>query len=279
MYIRCSLTLNPPDPAAEIFIAALSELGFESFEETDNGLKAYIQEEHWDEKAFAALPYLKHPDWSVEYQIDRVPLENWNAVWESEYQPITIGDQCVVRADFHPKPDQSVAYDLVITPKMSFGTGHHQTTYLMLSALLQMESLEGKAVLDMGAGTGVLAILAAKKGASPVFAVDIEPWCVENCLENALANEVKLAEVLQGGAEKIQDLAFDIILANINKNILLADLPSYAKSLKPGGLLLLSGFYSKDIPDLEQTANNCGLLKQDTSFKEQWALAVFLKDT
>lgn len=277
MYIRCSLTLNPPQPAGEIFIAALSELGFESFEETDDGLRAYIQEEQWDEDAFKAIPYHQHQEWSVTYEIERVELQNWNAVWESEYQPINIGDRCVVRADFHPKPNRPVAFDLVVTPKMSFGTGHHQTTYLMLSALLDMEDLKGKAVLDMGAGTGVLAILAAKKGASPVYAVDIEPWCVENCLENAAANGVQLTEVIQGDASKLKGLSFDIILANINKNILLSDLPRYEESLKPGGLLLLSGFYREDLAAIEEAAKKCGLIRQAESFRDDWALGVFSK--
>ena len=201
MYRCVTLVLDPPQPASEIFIAALAELGFESFEETETGLRAYVRESDWDPEAFAALPYLDSPTWQVSYTVEALETQNWNAVWEASYQPIRVGEQCVVRAPFHPEPDPPVPYDLVIAPKMSFGTGHHQTTWLMLGFLLDI-NVEGLSVLDMGSGTGVLAILAARKGAGPVTAIDLDPWCYENCRENAERNGHPEIAVLEGDASK-----------------------------------------------------------------------------
>jgi len=276
MYYCVALELDPPQPATEIFIAALAELGFESFEETGTGLRAYVREADWDPEAFASLPYLHAPGWEVSYTVEAIETRNWNAVWEASYQPIQVGEQCVVRAPFHPEPDPPVPFDLVIAPKMSFGTGHHQTTWLMLSFLLDLE-LEGLSVLDMGSGTGVLAILAACKGAGPVTAIDIDPWCYENCLENAERNGHPEIEVLEGDASAIGG-RFDLILANINKNVLLADLPVYAAALNPGGKLLLSGFYRADLSDLQEAAGALGLRPGGEREKEQWMAALFHKE-
>lgn len=275
MYRCVTLVLDPPQPAAEIFIAALAELGFDSFEETDTGLRAYVREADWDPEAFAALPYLDSPDWQVSHTVEAVETQNWNAVWEAAYQPIRVGEQCVVRAPFHPKPDPPVPYDLVIAPKMSFGTGHHQTTWLMLGFLLDLE-VAGLSVLDMGSGTGVLAILAACKGAGPVTAIDIDPWCYENCRENAERNGHPEIEVLEGDASAIKG-PFDLILANINKNVLLADLPAYVQALNPGGTLLISGFYRSDLEDLKAAARAQGLQPAGEREKDQWMAARFLK--
>ena len=274
MYICCSLTLKPLQPASEIFIAALGELGFESFEETPTGVNAYIREEDWDEQALAGLPYWNSSEWQAAYEVTRVAQQNWNARWESEYHPIQVGDRCVVRAPFHPDAPAGTAYDLVISPKMSFGTGHHQTTWLMLRYLLDMD-LQGKSLLDMGSGTGVLAILAARRGARPVLAVDIDPWSAENCRENAARNGVSEIEAVLGDAGAIRGKEFDCILANINKNILLEDLPRYAASLREGGELLLSGFYRADLQDIREAASRHGLVYRDLRERENWVAARF----
>lgn len=275
MYYCLTLLLDPPQPATEIFIAALAEIGFESFEETETGLKAYVRETDWDPGAFAALPYLNNPAWQVSYTLETLETQNWNAVWEASYEPIRVGDRCVVRAPFHAEPDPPVPYDLVIAPKMSFGTGHHQTTWLMLSYLLDLE-LRGFSVLDMGSGTGVLAILAARMGAGPVLAVDIDPWSYENCRENAERNGVPRIEAVQGDASAIKG-RFDVILANINKNVLLADLPAYASALNPNGRLLISGFYRSDLEDLQRAAGELGLEPAGEREREQWVAALFHK--
>ncbi|MBC2839800.1 50S ribosomal protein L11 methyltransferase [Robiginitalea sp. SC105] len=275
MYICCSLTLQPLQPASDIFIATLGELGFESFEETPEGLRAYIPEKDWDEPAVAGLPYWTSPDWEASYQVERIPRQNWNAVWESGYPPIRVGSRCMVRAPFHP-PAEGVNFDLVIAPKMSFGTGHHQTTWLMLDFILDLD-LEGRAVLDMGAGTGVLAILAARRGATPVLAVDIDPWSAENCRENAVENGVPAIEAVVGDARAIGGRNFDCILANINKNTLLADLPRYEAALRGGGRLLLSGFYVSDLDDLREAAGGLGLVYQSFRERENWVAALFEK--
>jgi ribosomal protein L11 methyltransferase len=275
-YIRCTLELDPVQPASEIFIAALSELGFESFEETETGLNAYIREPLWKEADFLDLPYLTSPSWTVRYTIERIEPENWNAVWEREYEPIAVGERCRVRAPFHP-PVAGIPYEIEIAPKMSFGTGHHQTTWLMLDYLLDLD-LQGKEVVDMGSGTGVLAILAAMRGASRVTAIDIDPWAYENCRENILRNGQPNVEVLQGDARLLAGRQFDVVLANINKNILLADLPAYAGALAPGGQVLISGFYRADLPDLREAAQAVGLHYREFREKEAWTAALFAKD-
>ena len=275
MYRCVTLVLDPPQPATEIFIAALAEIGFESFEETETGLRAYVREAEWDMEAFAALPYLHSPGWQVSYTVEALETQNWNAVWEASYQPIRVGERCVVRAPFHPEPDPPVPYDLVIAPKMSFGTGHHQTTWLMLGYLIDLD-LDGLSVLDMGSGTGVLAILAARKGAAPVMAIDIDAWSFENCRENAQRNGHPEIEAIQGDASAIRG-SFDLILANINKNVLLADLPAYVAALNPGGTLLISGFYRSDLEDLREAALALGLQPADERQKDQWMAARFRK--
>lgn len=274
-YLRCILEFTPAEPAREIFIATLAELGFESFEETQSGLNAYIQEPLWDEAAFRALPYLKNPDWEVSWDTEWIEPRNWNAEWERDYDPIRVRDLCVVRAPFHPTPE-GIPFDIVIAPKMSFGTGHHQTTFLMLDYLLDMD-LEGTSVLDVGSGTGVLAILAGMKGAAPITAIDIDPWAFENCRENTERNAQEGIEVLQGVVDSVRDRRYDVVLANINKNVLLEDLKTYAGVLKEKGILLLSGFYRKDLPDLQKIASEHGLHYQDSRERDDWTAARFHK--
>lgn len=276
MYLCCHLTCTPVQPATEIFIAALGELGFESFEETETGAKAYIQKDAFDPSAFEELPYWHMPGWEVQYTLEEIPQENWNARWESEYASIQVGDRCLVRAPFHPDPDPPVAFDLVIAPKMSFGTGHHQTTWLMLHQMLQMD-FQGKEVLDMGSGTGVLGILAALKGARRVRAIDIDPWSAENAHENAARNGAHCLRAELGDASAIGTDRFHVVLANINKNILLQDMAAYAGALLPDGFLLLSGFYQQDLADLKAAAISEGLTYQEHQSRDNWVVAVFRK--
>ena len=274
-YLCCTLELAPAEPTREIFVAALSELGFESFEETESGLKAYIQEPLWNKDAFQAMPYLNNPGWEVSWRTDWIEPRNWNAEWEKEYDPIRVRNLCVVRAPFHQAPE-GIPYDIVISPKMSFGTGHHQTTFLMLDYLLDMD-LKGKAVLDVGSGTGVLAILAGMKGAAEVTAIDIDPWAFENCRENTERNNQEGIEVLQGEVSVVQERQYDVVLANINKNVLLSDLRTYAGVLIDDGVLLLSGFYRQDLQDLQNSASNHGLEYLDSRELDNWTAARFLK--
>lgn len=276
-YIRCALQIDPPQPGTEIFIAALSELGFESFEETPGGVNAYIPESQWSEADFLQIPFLNSGNWEVSYQITPVEPRNWNAVWESDYASIQVRDRCVVRAPFHPEPPAQIAFDILISPKMSFGTGHHQTTFLMLDYLLDLD-LDGKTVLDVGTGTGVLAILSAMKGAGGVTAVDIDAWAYENCRENTRLNGQGEIEVIRGSIGAVEGRHFDLVLANINKNILLEQLPDYARVLEKGGALVLSGFYRKDLPDLQTAALNKGLTYVDSREKDTWTAACFRKE-
>ncbi len=270
MYIGCTIKVVPREPAAGIFTAALAELGFESFEDTDNGLIAYIQEADFDEESLLQIPYWKSEAWRASYSLERIPLQNWNAVWEADYHPIQVSDLCVVRAPFHKAPEPPVTYDLVIAPKMSFGTGHHETTWLMLSALLG-KNVSGKRVLDMGCGTGVLGILAHRMGAQKVVGIDIDAWSVENARENADRNQGESIEFRLGEADAIGEDRYDIILANINKNILLDQLGHYATALESGGVLLLSGFYPADIQDLIDAATLHGLIHENTLERGAWS--------
>ncbi len=264
----------PSNPGIDIITAELADIDFESFEETEEGVKAYIQERYFDEEkvksVFSSLENIQ-----VVYEQKLIPAQNWNAVWESNFEPVIIDTKCSVRAPFHSKPE-GVEFDLVIEPKMSFGTAHHETTSLMISYLLKI-NVEGKDVLDMGCGTAVLAILAGMKGAKNITAIDIDPWPVENAKENARNNNVLQIEVIMGGAEQLGKKMFDVILANINRNVLLADMATYSKVLNKNGTLFLSGFYKEDLEQITNTAfENC---LEFVSFetKNNWTAAQYLK--
>jgi ribosomal protein L11 methyltransferase len=275
-YIRCTLDLQPPQPATDIFIAALSDLGFESFEETETGLKAYIQKPHWDEAAFLGIPYLKSELWEVNHRWEVVEPENWNAVWERDYTPITVRGRCLVRAPFHPEPSDSGVFDIVISPKMSFGTGHHETTRLMLDYLLDLP-MEDASVLDVGTGTGVLAILCGMRGGGAMTAIDIDPWSYENALENTRRNGQGVIEVLQGSMDRVAGRHFDLVLANINRNALIELMPDLAFATNDGGSLLISGFYRADLPLLKEVAGANGLMFCSFRESESWTAAHFEK--
>ena len=271
-YIQLNLTIQPVESGREVVLAVLSELGFESFVERERGLEAYIQESDWTPDLLDALYPLSENGFDIAWSLLAIPPENWNAVWESDFQPIVIEDKCAVRAHFHDPID--VPYELVITPKMSFGTGHHQTTYMMLNYLLQYPP-KGHSLLDMGCGTGVLAILAEKLGAVSINAIDVEPWCYQNTVENIATNGCKNITPAEGDRSQIPPKEFNTILANINMNVLLLDIPLYAEQLKEDGSLFLSGFFTQDIPAIESKANQYGLKLVDFQNKDNWVAAHF----
>ena len=242
-YIEFKAEISPLEVGRDILIAQLSEIGFESFVETDSGLEAYIQEGEFDEQELTKIPLFEHEDFQISYQTKFIKDQNWNEIWEQSFEPIMVNNTCYVRAPFH-EPVKDTEFDIVIEPKMSFGTGHHETTHLMIEELLGM-NLENQSVLDMGCGTGVLAILSKKKGAGYVEAIDIDEWAYNNTLENVERNNTNDINVLLGGAECLKDQQFDVIIANINRNILTNDMSHYYKVLKSNGSLLLSGFLNQ----------------------------------
>lgn len=271
-YCELSFTINPLLPAREVLIAELSELGFESFVEEESGLKAYIQGDGPPDDELKALHAFQMPDTNLQYERRSVPRENWNAKWESSFQPIHVEDRVTVRAPFH---DASGAkYDIVIQPKMSFGTGHHETTWLMMRCMTDLD-LNGKTVLDMGSGTGVLAILAEKQGCRQAVAIDIDDWAKENCEENVRLNDCCRIKALKGDAALLGKEHFDVVLANINRNVLIQDMEAYMKVLKSPGTLLLSGFFNSDIPRLRAEVEKHGLTLKAEWNRNDWACLHF----
>lgn len=273
-YVQLLFTLEPVQPASEILMAELAQIGFESFVELEHGLEAYIPQTDFKEESLQEVSLLKNSEFSIEYTTNTIAPKNWNEVWESDFKPIVVDNRCAVRADFHEPI--AADYELIITPKMSFGTGHHQTTYMMLQHVLDLE-LEGATVLDMGCGTGVLAILAVKKGASSADAIDIEPWCFENSKENALLNACNNIQAYEGDANLLVGKKYDLIIANINKNVLLQDIPTYASCLNDKGILLLSGFYASDIEDIKRVCTSVQLEYTSHLEKENWVAVKFSK--
>lgn len=273
-YREISFTIDPLAPARDILIAELSLLPYESFLETEEGLKAYIREVDFDEQVLSKLNILKSAEIKIEFQTKLIPEENWNAKWEGQFNPILVDDLCYVRAPFHETRD--VAYEIEIMPKMSFGTGHHETTFLMIRQMLQMD-FTAKKVLDMGCGTGVLAILACKMGAEEVRAIDIDIWSFENARENADRNVCSGILVEQGDAGLLKgDKSYDIILANINRNVLIADIPVYVSRLTKDGCLLLSGFYTEDLEKISSVCEQAGMRRENFLEKHNWVSAKYV---
>lgn len=273
-YIEYQFTVVPKEPWEEILLAALQELPFESFDHSETSLLAYVPEMLHFEGFLNSISLFEDPSISISVKKKTIKPVNWNAKWESEFQPIVIGDNCVVRADFHP--DQGKRFELIINPKMSFGTGHHQTTHMMLDFALS-ESFEGKSILDMGCGTGVLAILASMKGAVSVDAIDLDPWCIENATENALKNNCSNVNCVLGSSLTKDIPTYGLIFANINRNILLEQISSYSLALIEGGVLLLSGFYLSDIESLRQCCEAEGLSYEEEKQKGDWCALKFVK--
>ncbi|HLV70809.1 MAG TPA: 50S ribosomal protein L11 methyltransferase [Xanthomarina sp.] len=273
IYIGYYFKVSPLQPATEILIAELGYAGFESFVETEEGVTAYIQKDDWHDAILEDIQILNSKEFEINYSFEEIEQVNWNQEWEKNFNPIVVENECSVRAPFHDKPDTE--YDIVIEPKMSFGTGHHETTHMMIQHILKND-FEGKSVLDMGCGTGVLAILAEMKGAKPIDAIDYDNWCYLNSLENVNRNNCKHITVLEGDASLLKERSYDVIIANINRNILLNDMEAYAKSLNTSGTLFLSGFYVDDIPVIEQACNKYHLNLVETIEKNQWVALKFL---
>lgn len=258
----------------EILIAELGNIGYESFAEKDELVEAYIPSADFSNDDLSTLFPVGYPGFKFSFSSETIPDQNWNEVWEKNYfQPLMIAERCLVRAPFHtdyPKAE----YEIVIEPGMAFGTGNHETTSMMITEILE-ENLVGKTVLDMGCGTGVLSILASMRGADTVTAIDIDSWAINSVTENAAWNNVSNLEVIQGGAESLKDKKFDFIYANIQRNILLNDMPQYCKVLKHGGELIMSGFYVDDLEPVKKRAIELGLQFIRFTENQNWVAAVF----
>ena len=255
-YIGYHFSIEPKELGSEILIAELGEKAFESFTETEKGIDAFVQKDLWDENILEGVFILQSDEFTIEYTFEEIEQINWNEEWEKNFEPIDVDGTCHVRAPFHPKT--TAEFDIVIEPKMSFGTGHHETTHMMIQHLLDM-NVAGLKTLDMGCGTAILAILAEMKGAQPIDAIDIDNWCYLNSIENAARNNCKHITVYEGDATLLPGKKYDLIIANINRNILLNDMQYYAACLNPKGILLLSGFYEEDVPFLETSCTEKGL--------------------
>lgn len=273
-YIEYRFTVNPKEPGTEILIAELSNAGFESFVENENGVTAYIKKEDHNITILDDIYILSSGEFLIKYSQKELEKTNWNKEWEKNFSPIEVDDLVSIRASFHKKPN--LEYDIIIDPKMSFGTGHHETTYTMIQHLLELD-LENKLVLDMGCGTGILAIFSEMKGAKHIDAIDIDNWCYLNAVENTNKNRCRNITVYKGDASVLKNQKYDVIIANINRNILLNDLKAYASCLSEKGIVLLSGFYKKDIPIIESEATKYDLILSKTIERNNWVATKFLK--
>ena len=266
----CTETVN------DVLCAVLGEAGFESFAEQTDGIAAYIQKDLYNENTIRqTIADFPLPDTTITYSYAEAEDKDWNEEWEKNFfQPIVIGDRCVIHSTFHHDVPQ-VPYDIVINPQMAFGTGHHETTSLIIGELLD-SNLQGKSVLDMGCGTSILAILARMRGAAHCTAVDIDDWCVRNSLENIELNHLNGIHVYQGDASSIADKGpFDVVIANINRNIPLADMKHYIARMNPDATLLMSGFYTDDIAAIRTEAESLGLTFVKHREKNRWAAVKF----
>ena len=273
-YLEIRCRVQPLEEGAEILTALLGDIGCDSFMDWEEGVLAYIPEQDFSEERLKSIPLDKASGIRWSYTVTPMEDKDWNAEWERNYEPVWIDGRCHIHAPFHA-PDPDAEYEVVIEPKMSFGTAHHETTAQMISFLLD-EPCRGKAVLDMGAGTGVLAILAHLKGAAPVTAIDIDEWAYRNMQENIRLNRAESIRCLMGDAGAIPDEQYDIIMANINRNVLLQDIPVYVKHLRPGGTIFLSGFYDgADLDLIRKKAEENGLVYNSHRQQNQWVAARF----
>ena len=277
-YIEINFSIYPYEEyISDVLALELGEIGFDSFIPSLEGLSAYIPKSAFDELKIKNLLSDFPFEATIDYKVTQIESKNWNEEWEKNYfEPIVIGNDCVIHSSFH-KNIPKATYDIVIDPKMAFGTGHHETTSLVIAQLLLMD-LSGKTLLDMGCGTAVLAILGSMRGAKDIMAIDIDTWCTENSIENISINKISNIDVKLGGAELLKDLHFDIILANINRNILLTDMEYYAACLSSGGELYMSGFYVEDIPLIEAEANKNGLKLLEYKEKNNWVVVKTVKE-
>jgi ribosomal protein L11 methyltransferase len=276
IYTKFAVSLIPySTDASDVLIAMFGDAGFESFVETETGFEAYIPSQNLDVALIDAIE-LPFEGVSFTYNIEEIADQNWNEVWEKNYfQPIVIGNECVVRGPFHPEFPE-IPHQIVIEPKMAFGTGHHETTGMMLQYILE-NNMAGANILDMGCGTGILGILASMRGATHVLGIDIDKWCTDNTIENCELNHISNMEVQLGDVSLlIGDENYDIILANINRNILLSDIQKYVGSLKNNGYLFVSGFYQSDLEVIVAEAQRNGLKLLDVKEQNQWVAARFV---
>jgi ribosomal protein L11 methyltransferase len=275
-YIEVNFEIKPFEPWADLLAAELGEIGFESFvEQEPNTLLAYVTQDQFSEEKIREVDTLQSAEVEVKFTWKELVQQNWNKEWEANFDPVFVDDEICVRATFH-EDQPNFKYQIVIDPKMSFGTGHHATTHLMLSSMRAID-FTGKSVLDMGSGTGVLAIFAAMKGAERIEAIDIDEWCSINAKENAERNHVPQIVIKQGGKEAIGDLKVDVLLANINRNILIDQFADYARVTKSGGELHISGFYGTDVPVLNEAAEKHGFVFESKNELNKWTTVKYLK--
>ena len=277
-YFEVTFTTTPCNETVNDVVSALAgEIGFESFVEWENGVQAYVQQSLFDEEALKEMvANFPLPDTQITYTIQEAEDKDWNEEWEKNFfQPIVIGDRCCIHSTFHKDTPQT-EYEILINPQMAFGTGHHETTSSIINELLDAE-LEGKSVLDMGCGTSILAILASMRGANPVTAIDIDDWCVNNSRDNIELNGISNITVELGDANLLKGKdPFDVIIANINRNILLADMAQYAACMHTGSELYMSGFYVQDIPAIQEKAESLGMEFIHHREKNNWAAVKFI---
>lgn len=274
-YIGYHFTVEPLVPGVEILIAELGEKAFESFEETAIGVSAYVQKVLWTEDILEDIFVLQSDQFTITYRKEEIEQVNWNEEWEKNFNPIDVEGICYIRAPFHEKTQAK--YDIVIEPKMSFGTGHHETTYMMVRQILAND-MQDKVVLDMGCGTAILAILAAMRGAKQVDAIDIDNWCYLNSMENVSRNACTTIEVFEGDASiLVGEPKYDVVLANINRNILLNDMDKYIRTMKENAEIYFSGFYTEDISSIKKAAEEKGLIFENQLEKNNWVSLKFKK--
>ena len=269
-YTEIDIRLKPVVPFADILVARLNEIEFESYCEDENGVKAYVQTHLLDENAVKEIINEVAKSCDLSFTIAKVKQENWNEKWENNFEPVHINDKCVIRAHFHA-PFHDFEHEIIITPKMSFGTGHHETTALVMNEMFEIDFTD-KSVLDMGTGTGVLAILAAKLGATSLIGIDFDKWAYENSVENAQINAISTINFMHGDAILIGDETFDIILANINRNIILQDIAIYVKAMNTNSEIIFSGFLKKDIPLILEKSKQLGLDLVASKHKNKWQM-------
>ena len=267
IYLAYHFLVEPKELGSEILIAELGEKPFESFMETENGFSAFIQKDLWTKNLLNDIYLLRSPEFVISHTIEEIDQVNWNEEWEKNFEPIDVDGKCHVRAPFHPKSNAN--FDIIIEPKMSFGTGHHETTHMMIQHLLETDITNFK-TLDMGCGTAILAILAEMKGAKPIDAIDIDNWCYQNSIENAERNNCIEIAVYEGDAALLKNKKYDLIIANINRNILLNDMQQYVDCLNQKGILLLSGFYTEDIPFIDASCTEKGLTFIKKFVRNNW---------
>lgn len=275
-YLELSMDISKLDPLQrELLGYKLNSFGFDGILEEENEFKAYVRDGFKEKEYFLQELEKFFPQDDLNLKWELIEEKNWNELWEKDFQPVTIAGQCHIRASFHPGRGD-IPYEIVIDPKMAFGTGHHETTTLMVEFMLALD-LKDRIVLDMGCGTGALAILASKMKAKHIDAIDNDHWAYENAKENVKINGRANVNVMYGDSGLLKNRLYNIIFANINRNILLSDIPYYAEALRMDGLLIMSGFYNKDVPALEEKARDNNLIIKNTKSKNNWTAAIFVK--